>query len=344
MCNYAERSSQGGALRRAGGLALLLAALWSASAWACQRQGNVRPVPPGLDQARQAGAVTLYFSDADIRRAPHADDRDGDGQADKIQDMALQLQAAATLYNHFFQTSGVAAFPRYRDVVAIQAFVLAKQKYNGEAFSEPYFDPGARGCVLRFHVSAALQPRNLTPAHELFHLYHYAHTPIQRAWLREGTARWAEAAFRKGVGAAQPLPATSEALLAVTRESYRAGLMWNRLAALLDPAGRFEIPAAAARLRYVDGTPVIPDDRLHGVAFMRDLFRALRAESERIGRERGRSPSEWTRAQRHDAALDAVIWSVVQRVAGEHAARAPASEELRRFLQLKLQPAPAEKR
>ena len=50
---------------------------------------------------------------------------------------------------------------------------------------------------LTIDIDRDIGTRNLTPAHELFHAFQNGYTLFKNAWYTEGTARWAENAFRE---------------------------------------------------------------------------------------------------------------------------------------------------
>lgn len=65
---------------------------------------------------------------------------------------------------------------------------------NGSAYDPPHRDVSHdnKPCVLLISLSNNLATSNLTPAHELFHLYQYGYTVFKNSWYLEGMARWAE--------------------------------------------------------------------------------------------------------------------------------------------------------
>ncbi len=65
------------------------------------------------------------------------------------------------------------------------------RKGNGLAFdrvaAETMSDGRKLPCGLKFVLNAALEPaRNITPAHEFFHLYQYGYAVFKQKWYLEG--------------------------------------------------------------------------------------------------------------------------------------------------------------
>ncbi len=72
----------------------------------------------------------------------------------------------------------------------INVYVLQLPKGNGLAFdrvaAETMSDGRQLPCGLKFVLNAALEPaRNITPAHEFFHLYQYGYAVFKQKWYLE---------------------------------------------------------------------------------------------------------------------------------------------------------------
>lgn len=124
--------------------------------------------------------------------------------------------------------------------------------------------------------------RNVTPAHELFHLIQYGATYFKNGWFLEGQARWSEHAMSEGgIGEVQyppdgPWPQTSTELTELYAMRYDAEyVLWNPIAMQTDPRGVIpESPVVRelATSRYSDGSAVLKDFALTGAKIMRDIL------------------------------------------------------------------------
>lgn len=128
-------------------------------------------------------------------------DSSGSGVPDSIKDIAGQLQAAKYLYSSVLGLRFPLQQKIYAQARQINVYVLQLPKGNGLAFdrvaAETMSDGRQLPCGLKFVLNAALEPaRNITPAHEFFHLYQYGYAVFKQKWYLEGMARWMENSFK----------------------------------------------------------------------------------------------------------------------------------------------------
>lgn len=244
---------------------------------------------PGFSHTYQRGKIRIFY-DLSGPDAVDPADVDQSGTPDQVEDIFKQIWAAYTL---FVETLG---FPdpfrtaRFGSAVFLDIHLLGKARLhgNGVAFDElqtfrrPSDPPATKS--LCFNVSTAVKAhRNLTPAHELFHLIQYGASYFKNAWYSEGMARWSESALGLGgigkVSQEKPWSLSAERQAVLFDMSYQAAVeFWNPLALAVDPVG--QIPAERVnpclrRLTYSTGAKVLADLRLHGWEFMRDLLGEL---------------------------------------------------------------------
>jgi hypothetical protein len=129
------------------------------------------------------------------------------------------------------------------------------------------------------HVNAI---KNITPAHETFHLIQYGITYFKKKWYLEGMARWSEHALSAdGLGEVKysprgPWPQEPENLKQLFAISYDSEfVLWNPIAKKADSKGRITvkpIDKELTQLRYSDGSPVLRDLELTGSEIMREIL------------------------------------------------------------------------
>jgi len=226
-------------------------------------------------------------------------DQNSDGVPDHVEDVAKQLWAAREVF------CGVLKFPdplqseRYDGVDCIEISLRERSEIggvNGVAFESAQRakkiaegKPGDRTLVIGIgkHVEA---PKNITPAHEFFHLIQYSTTYFKNKWYLEGMARWSEHALHTdGVGEVKysprgPWPQKSQHLPILFDMGYDAEtVLWNPVAVRTDPKGVLsakDTPVELQRLRYSDGTPVVRDALLNGAELMRDVLAELARQDD----------------------------------------------------------------
>lgn len=99
-----------------------------------------------------------------------------------INDLLLQLHSADKYYSQDMGLTPPLAQQRYQQAEFIDVYVVAMEKGNGLAFDEVVANKSSQqaepySCGIKMRINSTLQPsRNVTPAHELFHLYQYANS------------------------------------------------------------------------------------------------------------------------------------------------------------------------
>lgn len=281
------------------------------------RNGSPRAFS-GLDRIYVRDEFRIIYAANGHHALANVGDVNENGIPDRVEDTATQMIAARRIYSEAIGLKHPLSMPRYARVKSVDVFLLNMKRGNGLAYDKAInyrlgFDGDDGQCILRIDIRNSLPNLNVTPAHELFHLYQYSYSMFKARWFLEGTARWAEYAIRSGSGPQIPLPATRKAVQdQVFSETYRASGLWNRLTAITDPVGRLRLPEDLAGMTYVDGSPVIHDDILHGSAFIRAVFEELESLSASVSSRNGWSRYNWEEADQKSLAhyeeiFDAVI-------------------------------------
>lgn len=245
-------------------------------------------------------------------------DSSGSGVPDSIKDIAGQLQAAKYLYSSVLGLRFPLQQKIYAQARQINVYVLQLPKGNGLAFdrvaAETMNDGRQLPCGLKFVLNAALEPaRNITPAHEFFHLYQYGYAVFKQKWYLEGMARWMENSFKapeKNTRRLSPLPHCDSNF---TR-GYNAANYWASFAQahFADVA----IPAAAQRFRYSDGSPVLIAQEVKGGAMLAPFFNQLAQGSAAQSRQLNQANIRWSEAlQRSPQFNEAICQALAAAVA-----------------------------
>jgi hypothetical protein len=185
--------------------------------------------------------------------------------------------------------------------------------------------------VLTIDLSTKLPPRNLSPAHELFHIFQNGYTLFKNPWYYEGTARWSEDLLRAGAGEAGTLPATRADLEELFKLSYGASRFWQALARATDPVGRVRLPEDLQDVRYPGSSkPIIEDAVFHGAPLLKALLEELDRADDVASKERGLNPLDWSEALQRAPENDRYLWAAVIKVCQRFS---PDSPQLRRMVE-----------
>jgi hypothetical protein len=213
---------------------------------------------------------------------------------------------------------------RYRDVAWLDIHLLPRSLLgsNGMTYDElqSFQRPGDPAGTLSLCFDVATQvhaERNLTPAHEVFHLIQNSATYFKNRWYTEGTARWSERGLGVGGNAlantSSVWPPAADDLPSLFLTSYEAAdRYWRPLLEQTDPHGWLPleaIPSEIRSARYVNGESVLKDFELTGWKFIRDVLAALAvADDEAFA---SRELSRWTEAEQRSTANDMIIHQTI---------------------------------
>ncbi len=272
-----------------------------------------------LSHTVEAGEFKLWYA----TQGPHAladtQDLNGNGVPDRIDDLLLQLQAARDFYTDVLQLTPPLQQARYAQAQGINVYVLAMRKGNGLAFHEPVQSRPSRKadsqpCGLRIYVNHELDPsRNLTPAHELFHLYQYGYAMFKRPWYLEGMARLMETAFAgperlQRYQQAVLGPLTCETVMA---ESYSAVRFWQEQQ---DSSAAVQIPPSLTALRYSNGLAVFTNHSfIHG-EMVKQVLEELGSLSKSMAQQHDLPLYRWPSRVQGSKDFDAPMCQAITRI------------------------------
>lgn len=211
---------------------------------------------------------------------------------DYVEQLSLKLQQAADCYTDKLSFLNPLESPRYFGIARfIDVHLLAMQNQGdaGDAAIDFRYKSILQNNdkALTISLSVSLNENNLTPEHELFHLYQNGYSMFKNRWYTEGLARWAEDAFNKTrVLDRKPLPATKSELDAVLNQTYEAKYLWRQLAYLLDDTNKHNKLTCSLNSNIngnniggnnIDG---LKESYIYGYRFVRYLLEKLDALDE----------------------------------------------------------------
>ncbi|OAL59256.1 hypothetical protein [Halomonas sp. ISL-104] len=252
----------------------------------------------------------------------------------RLDDLEIQLRAADALYSEVLGLTPPLHMPRYQRAGFIMVILRADQTRGGQAYDEVVRSAASPGCHIRMALGGQVDAaQNLTPAHELFHLYQNAHMMFKQGWVHEGLARWSESLLRGNLQEGPPLPASVEALERLLQESYGAAPFWQRLFYLLDAQAIKSIPDALRDKRYHDGSQVVATE-FYGSTFLPLLFASLDEAGAALSQQEQWPEYGWAEAEQRSLRHNEVILSAVHHAVSTYMPIANQPDELRVFMQL----------
>jgi len=209
------------------------------------------------------------------------EDSNLDGTPDYIEELATRLIISDYIFKDIFKFRHPLDSPRYKDKAKFIDVHILTSKNKGSAgdaiiyFNYQYF-PGLSESVITMRLSNTLNINNMTPTHELFHLYQNGYTMFKNRWYTEGMARWSEHLFKKGVGKRKPLPRDLFELETVLNKTYGSSTFWHQLAYLFDEnKGSFELPVTADKQVKKLFLSIVKDNSIYGYSFIRRFLEEL---------------------------------------------------------------------
>ncbi len=242
----------------------MLPAFWLVCAiLAGHAQANWKAPREALDQRIVNDYFGIYYTlngedaypsylDADQRRVSAA------AYASKL---ATQIQQADVYFRNILGLVHPFEGLRYATAAArsVDIHIMALDGISGSTGDEihdfNYDNFGASLAAAAIALTNALEPGDLTPNHELFHVYQNSYSFFKNPWYTEGMARASESFFGTSFRAVA-LPRSKSALVNVLSQSYEASSLWNRLIQLcgsgilkysLENFGQQDRAAAAVR-------------------------------------------------------------------------------------------------
>ncbi|MBJ3815948.1 peptidase [Shimwellia pseudoproteus] len=269
-----------------------------------------------LDQQYRAGDFRIFYANSGPDALLNTDDSNHNKVPDSIENIAIQLAAARYFYSTILGLRFPLKQPIFHNARQVNVYVMALEKGHGSAFDKVANDTmgdGQRtGCGIKIVINRTLDPlQNVTPAHELFHLYQYGYAVFKQKWYLEGMARWMENPFKPSAQntryLADPGPCQNNYPL-----SYQAADFWASYSQNYFPAARFD--KKAEHWQYLNGNPVFHNNIFPGGRFLKPFFEQLAIASQQQSAQINTANIYWREQQQRAAQYNDVICAVVQAV------------------------------
>lgn len=238
---------------------------------------------------------------------------------DIVEDTMLQLVSMRDVLSFLGFTHPFDQY-RYQRAGVDRIYIgMRNQNNNGMAFDPPHRDISSieQSCVLLIRLSNDLKTGNLTPAHELFHLYQYGYTVFKNRWYLEGLARWSEGLIGKRDYSAGTIPSTQDEEAALFSQSYNAVPFWMAFldAVSASTLGERRYSDDVLEQRYINGDQIIHNEATtHGAAAVINLLKTFDSLDGQIGSSRELRLKSWSNSDRSAEAHNPLLLNAVYRL------------------------------
>ncbi len=273
------------------------------------------------------GKIRVFYT-TEGKSAVSAVDADVSGVPDQVEDVARQTWAAHRLFCEILKFPDPLKSERNPGVTCIEVYIRDRSELggnNGLAYETPQRakpipegEPDDRAILFAVgrHVVAS---RNLSPAHEMFHLIQFGSSFFKRSWYLEGQARWSEHALGKdGLGDVKyppsgPWPQPEMYLPTLFSMKFDSEfVLWNPIAFVSDPKRIIPVTPELrelATLRYTNGARVLEDAFLTGPDVMREILIELGKMDDLAFAELGYE--EWSEENQRSPKTDGYIYQAI---------------------------------
>ena len=231
----------------------------------------------------------------------------------KVSDILQQLHAA----NYYYSNNLGLLMPlktfRYESASYIDVHLTDTIKGNGRAFDEVVLVNASRlkskACSIVMQINIKVEPtKNLTPAHELFHLYQYSNSMFKSSWYLEGMARWIETAFS---GTLYEFDQERLMCNKYVNKTYAAGKYWSWLSAFHKYENIYLTEEQAA-LKYSNGQKIFGSRVFNNGAAVLDYFTTLNKLSAIVSGKQGIEEYKWPESLQRSSFFDQEICDSIQ--------------------------------
>lgn len=197
--------------------------------------------------------------------------------------------------------------PKQLQADHIHLHVLAMDKKNGSAgdtvqrMNYRHFKDSESALLIA--LTSRWQPGNLTPEHEVFHLYQYGYTHFKNPWYLEGMAASMEFYFRDGLvnAEAESLPKTTAEINSLLKRSYSAKVFWNKMLQSCLPV--------ALQQKFDHKALQQSDANSH---WLKVLLEQLAAQDLQAAEDRGLNPERWPEKEQRSGKNHRYILQAIQ--------------------------------
>lgn len=214
---------------------------------------------------------------------------------DYVENIAQRLYVTKEVSTNLLNFQDPLKSKRYKNVKYIDVHIMESKNSSAgdEIVSYKYKILDTQEKVISIKIRNNLTKGTLTPSHEYFHVLQNSYTMFKNRWYSEGTARWSESIFRKGIAKQDDLPNLGKEIEELFDKTYDAESFFGRLTYLCDTNSGIFRNKLNLKTDIPDYPNLIEDSVVYGYEFMRVFFENLDEIDNYVSKKRGFDEFKW---------------------------------------------------
>lgn len=270
-------------------ISILLSAIFLYANWKSERES--------LDNVYTLGDFRIFYTFNGEHALPLENKVDLNKNLipDYVENIAQRLYVTKQVFTNSLGFQDPLKSKRYKDVKYIDIHIMSSEKSSAgdEIVTYKYNILNTKDKVLSIKIRNNLTKGTLTPSHEYFHVLQNSYTMFKNRWYSEGTARWSESIFRKGIAKQDDLPNSGKEIEELFDKTYDAEGLFGRLTYLCDTNNGIFKNKIDLKTNIPDYPNLIEDSMVYGYEFIRIFFENLEKEDDYLSKKRAVNEFEW---------------------------------------------------
>ncbi len=300
--------------------------------WKTQREG--------LEKVYIINEFRIFYSLSGVNQLSDKSDNNHNNIPDFIENLSLQLTIADDILSNklgFIAPLKNTIYKNRADYIDIHVLKLKKGD-NGLAgdavIKYNYKTLKSNAKSISMSISSSLPLGNLTPLHELFHIYQNGYSMIKNRWYTEGTARWSEIILLNKIPKTNLLPKSKKDLEKLFKQTYESKFFWNRVAYLCSSNKKFDTREYKNLYYLGSNKKVINGNFVHGFEYSIKLLENLDYIDDLIAKENHYMMHEWKEKEQKNNINNKYILMAIVKTLKENSELCVKNRELINFIDL----------
>jgi hypothetical protein len=270
-------------------ISILLSAIFLSANWKSERES--------LDNVYILGDFRVFYTFNGEHALPSENKVDLNKNLipDYVENIAQRLYVTKQVFTNLLGFQDPLQSKRYKNVKYIDVHIMSSEKSSAgdEIVTYKYKILDTEDKVLSIQIRNNLTKGTLTPSHEYFHILQNSHTMFKNRWYSEGTARWSESIFRKGIAKQDSLPNSQKQIEELFDKTYDTEGVFGKLTYLCDKNDGIFKNKIDLKTNIPDYPNLIEDSMVYGYEFMRVFLENLEEIDDYVSKKRGFNKFNW---------------------------------------------------